>query len=57
MNDPELRERIGKAAALTAAKYTWDENARELHTVIEMLLSGKETPSAMPAENHERPRG
>jgi glycosyltransferase involved in cell wall biosynthesis len=46
MNDPKLREQIGKAAALTAAKYTWDENAEQLQRVIEQLLSRNKTSSS-----------
>jgi UDP-glucose:(heptosyl)LPS alpha-1,3-glucosyltransferase len=39
--DPDSREQIGKAAALTAAQYTWDENAQQLQEVMEKLLSEK----------------
>ncbi|MFZ0820065.1 MAG: glycosyltransferase family 4 protein [Candidatus Acidiferrales bacterium] len=43
MNDPNFRAQMGKAAAVTAAQYTWDENARQLQRVIEKLVSGKKT--------------
>jgi glycosyltransferase involved in cell wall biosynthesis len=57
MNDPELREKVGKAAALTAAQYTWDENAQQLQRVIEKLLLEKGKLSAKLAENQERSHG
>jgi glycosyltransferase involved in cell wall biosynthesis len=51
MDDSNLREQIGKAAAVTSAHYTWDENARQLQALIEQLLSKKGHPSTMLAQN------
>ncbi len=33
--DSELRDRIGKAAVVTASQYTWDRNASQLISVLE----------------------
>ena len=33
-----LRQKMGEAAAKTAAQYTWDKNAQQLHTIIEEVL-------------------
>jgi glycosyltransferase involved in cell wall biosynthesis len=40
-SDPGLRGQIGKAAAPTAAQYTWDRNALQLQGLIEKLLAIK----------------
>lgn len=54
--DANLRAAIGEAAAATAAKYTWDENAARLNEIFERVLlersasqgpyAGKLEPSA-----------
>jgi glycosyltransferase involved in cell wall biosynthesis len=38
-NNAALREEIGQAAARTAANYTWDRNAEQLHALIEQVLA------------------
>lgn len=37
--DVALREKIGQAAARTAANYTWDRNAEQLRALIEQVIS------------------
>lgn len=37
--DAALREKIGQAAARTAANYTWDRNAEQLRALIEQVIS------------------
>jgi glycosyltransferase involved in cell wall biosynthesis len=37
--DAAWREKLGQAAAHTAAHYTWDRNADQLHALIEQVLS------------------
>jgi len=39
LNNAALREKIGQAASRTAAHYTWDRNAEQLHALIEQVLS------------------
>jgi glycosyltransferase involved in cell wall biosynthesis len=34
-----VREKMGQAAARTAANYTWDRNAEQLHALVEQVLS------------------
>lgn len=38
-SNPALREKMGQAAARTAANYTWDRNAEQLRALIEQVLS------------------
>jgi UDP-glucose:(heptosyl)LPS alpha-1,3-glucosyltransferase len=39
--DAEWRDRLGAAAALTAAKYTWAHNAQQLGVVIDSLIAAR----------------
>ena len=39
--DKELRDRLGKQAAETARKYTWESNGRELTAIFEEILRRK----------------
>jgi glycosyltransferase involved in cell wall biosynthesis len=40
-----LREKMGEAAARTAAQYTWDGNATQLRTLFEQVLEQRRNPS------------
>jgi spore coat protein SA len=47
----DLRERIGEAAAKTARKYTWDNNAEQLGQLFQEVLRRKDgTPAVAPVE-------
>ena len=47
-NEPDLRRRMGIAAATTALQFTWDRNARDLADVFEQVLRRKAARSANP---------
>ena len=41
LDDPELRRRMGDAAAQTAKKYTWDRNGNEIRGIFAGVLARK----------------
>jgi glycosyltransferase involved in cell wall biosynthesis len=41
VEQPGLGNRLGEAAALTARKYTWEENARQMRELFERVLTQK----------------
>jgi glycosyltransferase involved in cell wall biosynthesis len=47
-DDPDLRRRMGIAAATTALQFTWDRNASDLADVFEQVLRRKAARSARP---------
>jgi len=45
-DDKQFRDSMGSAAAQTAARYTWEQNARELRVIFEEIASRKSGYSA-----------
>ena len=38
---PELRDKMGRAAVDTAARYTWERNADQMRNLFEQVLARK----------------